>query len=51
MDRVVIIADDFTGANDTSMYFAGGGLRAVFVFDKESITRAFDSCDAIGLCA
>ncbi|MDR3221495.1 MAG: four-carbon acid sugar kinase family protein [Candidatus Accumulibacter sp.] len=49
MDRVAIIADDFTGASDTGVHFACGGVRTAFIFDKWSIQHAFDSCDALAL--
>jgi uncharacterized protein YgbK (DUF1537 family) len=47
MERVVLIADDFTGASDTGVHFACGGMRTAFVFDKEAIAGAFDSCDTL----
>ncbi|GHU28750.1 membrane protein [Betaproteobacteria bacterium] len=49
MDRVVIIADDFTGACDTGVHFACGGVRTAFAFDNEAIPHVFDSCNALAL--
>jgi uncharacterized protein YgbK (DUF1537 family) len=49
MDRVAIIADDFTGASDTGVHFARGGVRTAFIFDKRAIRQAFDSCNALAL--
>jgi uncharacterized protein YgbK (DUF1537 family) len=49
MDRVVIIADDFTGACDTGVQFACGGLRTAFLFDKAAIPGAFDRCSALAI--
>jgi uncharacterized protein YgbK (DUF1537 family) len=49
MERVVIIADDFTGASDTGVHFACGGLRTAFLFDKAAIPGAFDRCGALAI--
>jgi uncharacterized protein YgbK (DUF1537 family) len=49
MDRIVIIADDFTGACDTGVHFACGGMRTALFFDEEAIPRAFDACNALAL--
>ena len=49
MDRVAILADDFTGACDTGVHFACAGLRTAFVLDQGALARAFDSYDALAL--
>ncbi|MCC8194153.1 MAG: four-carbon acid sugar kinase family protein [Deltaproteobacteria bacterium] len=49
MDRIVILADDFTGAADTGVHFACRGLRTAVVFDRRVIPAAFDSCRVLAL--
>ncbi|MDQ2084451.1 four-carbon acid sugar kinase family protein [Xanthobacteraceae bacterium Astr-EGSB] len=49
MDRVAILADDFTGACDTGVHFACTGMRTAFVLDPGAIASAFDSYNALAL--
>jgi uncharacterized protein YgbK (DUF1537 family) len=49
MDKVVVLADDFTGAGDTGVHFARGGLKTALVFEPAAIPNALAGYDAIAL--
>ncbi|HHT01077.1 MAG TPA: four-carbon acid sugar kinase family protein [Firmicutes bacterium] len=45
--QLVLIADDFTGANDTGVQFSKRGLRTVVVTDSAQMARASQECDVL----
>lgn len=51
MDRIVVIADDFTGAGDSGVHFARRGLKTAFLFSAKDLGQAFDGPDALALSA
>lgn len=51
MDRIVIIADDFTGASDSGVHFARRGIRTTFLFSADALGRTFTGHDALALSA
>lgn len=46
-DKLFIVADDFTGANDTGVQFGKKGLRSIIVTDKDHITKSLNDCDIL----
>ena len=45
--QLVLIADDFTGANITGVQFSKRGLRTVVVTDPAQMARASQECDVL----
>ena len=45
--KLFIIADDFTGANDTGVQFGKKGLRSIIVTSKDHIITSLDDCDIL----
>jgi 2-keto-3-deoxygluconate transporter len=45
--KMVIIADDFTGANDTGVQFSKRHLRCIVITNNKSINKSLDDCDAL----
>jgi hypothetical protein len=48
-ERVLIIADDFTGANDTAVKFANLGFSAVTTLDLFDVPRLFEEFDIVAV--
>ena len=46
-DKVAIIADDFTGSNDTGVHFSKDGFTTVVVFDIEKIENIDEKVDVV----
>ncbi|CCU78881.1 hypothetical protein HSACCH_00959 [Halanaerobium saccharolyticum subsp. saccharolyticum DSM 6643] len=46
-DKVAIIADDFTGSNDTGVHFSKDGFTTVVVFDIEKIENIDEKIDVV----
>ena len=40
--KFLVIADDFTGANDCGVQFKEYGLSAVTILDKDNLKRVYD---------
>jgi 2-keto-3-deoxygluconate permease len=47
MANIMVVADDFTGANDTGVQFAKSNLKSIVITDKENISKTFDACDVL----
>lgn len=45
--KILIIADDFTGANDTGVQFSKRHLRSIIITDKENINKSLEDCDVL----
>ncbi len=45
--KLVVIADDFTGSNDTGVQFSKKGLQTVVVSNLEFLNEALDNCDVL----
>jgi len=46
-DKLLIVADDFTGANDTGVQFAKKKLRTIMLTGKEKIRTTLKNCDVL----
>lgn len=46
-EKLFIVADDFTGANDTGVQFGKKGLRSIIVTSKDHITKSLNDCDIL----
>ena len=46
MNRIVVIADDFTGAGDSGVHFARAGVKTAFLLNPEAIAQVFTEHDA-----
>ena len=44
-EKLFIVADDFTGANDTGVQFGKRGLRSIIVTSKDHIIKSLNDCD------
>lgn len=47
MNRIVVIADDFTGAGDSGVHFARTGIKTAFLLNPETIAQVFTEHDAV----
>lgn len=45
--KLLIVADDFTGANDTGAQFARKKLKSITVLDKKDIIPSLKECDVL----
>ncbi len=48
-EKIVIVADDFTGASDTAVQFAKKGLKSLVINDIDTISKSLDICDALAI--
>jgi 2-keto-3-deoxygluconate permease len=46
-DKLLVIADDFTGANDTGVQFRKAGLRSMVITNKQHISKSLKECDVL----
>jgi 2-keto-3-deoxygluconate permease len=46
-DKLLIVADDFTGANDTGVQFSKIGLRSMVIINKTHISKSLKECDVL----
>jgi 2-keto-3-deoxygluconate permease len=46
-EKIVIVADDFTGATDTGVQFRKNKLKTIVISDKDHISRSMDDCDVL----
>lgn len=45
--KIVVIADDFTGANDTGVQFSKRKLKSIVITDKKNIHKSLNDCDVL----
>jgi uncharacterized protein YgbK (DUF1537 family) len=45
--KILIVADDFTGANDTGVQFSKKKLKSLVITDKDNIIRSLENCDVL----
>ena len=46
-EKLLVIADDFTGANDTGVQFARKQLKSIIVTNKDFMIRSLKECDVL----
>ncbi len=46
-EKLLIVADDFTGANDTGVQFSKKHLRSIVITNKDHINRSLKDCDVL----
>jgi 2-keto-3-deoxygluconate transporter len=46
-EKILIIADDFTGANDTGVQFSMSHLRSIVITNKDFIEKTLNDCDVL----
>ncbi|MGB8492537.1 MAG: 2-keto-3-deoxygluconate permease [Bacteroidales bacterium] len=45
--KILVIADDFTGANDTGVQFSKRKLKSVVILNRENFAKSLKSCDVL----
>lgn len=48
-EKIIIVADDFTGASDTAVQFAKKGLKSLVINDIDNISKSLDGCDVLAI--
>jgi 2-keto-3-deoxygluconate permease len=46
-EKLVIVADDFTGATDTGVQFSKSRLKTIVISDKDQISRSLKDCEVL----
>ena len=46
-EKLLIVTDDFTGANDTGVQFSKRNLRSIVITNKDSIHESLKDCDVL----
>ena len=46
-EKLLIVADDFTGANDTGVQFSKQNLRTIVITDNDFINKSLNDCDVL----
>jgi 2-keto-3-deoxygluconate transporter len=46
-EKLLIVADDFTGANDTGVQFGKKKLRSIIITNKDDISKTLNDCDVL----
>jgi 2-keto-3-deoxygluconate permease len=46
-EKLVIVADDFTGATDTGVQFSKRKLKTIVISDNDHISRSLEDCDVL----
>jgi uncharacterized protein YgbK (DUF1537 family) len=46
-DKIVVVADDFTGANDTGVQFSKRDLRSIVILNNENISKSLKNCKVL----
>jgi len=46
-DKIVVVADDFTGANDTGVQFSKRSLNSTVIINAENINKSLNDCDVL----
>ncbi|KAB3536965.1 four-carbon acid sugar kinase family protein [Alkaliphilus pronyensis] len=47
MNRLIVVADDFTGSNDTGVQFSKSNLKTIVITDLNSIEKTSKACDVL----
>jgi uncharacterized protein YgbK (DUF1537 family) len=47
LKKLIIVADDFTGANDTGVQFRKSGLKVNVIIDSDRLKEEADECDVL----
>ncbi len=45
--KVLVVADDFTGANDTGVQFSKRKLKSIVITNKDNISKSLNDCDVL----
>jgi len=45
--KIIVVADDFTGANDTGVQFSKRNLKSVVITNKDNIRKSLKDCDVL----
>lgn len=45
--KIVVVADDFTGANDTGVQFSKQNLKSIVIINNDHIARTLLNCDVL----
>jgi 2-keto-3-deoxygluconate permease len=45
--KIFVVADDFTGANDTGVQFVKNNLKSVVITDIKCLNKTIDECDVL----
>jgi uncharacterized protein YgbK (DUF1537 family) len=45
--KIIVVADDFTGANDTGVQFSKKQLKSMVILDKDHIKKSLNDCDVL----
>jgi uncharacterized protein YgbK (DUF1537 family) len=45
--KILVVADDFTGACDTGIQFSKRNLKSIVITDKERINKSLEECDVL----
>jgi uncharacterized protein YgbK (DUF1537 family) len=45
--KLVVVADDFTGANDTGVQFTNAGLKVKVVINTSALSKEIEQCDVV----
>ena len=48
-NKIIVIADDLTGANDTAVQFSKRNLRTLVVTNKDNIYKSLEHCDVLAI--
>ena len=46
-EKIVVVADDFTGANDTGVQFSKRKLKSIVITNKDKISKSLKDCDVM----
>ena len=46
-EKIVVVADDLTGANDTGVQFCKRNLKSIVIIDKDNISKSLKDCDVL----
>lgn len=46
-EKIVVVADDFTGANDTGVQFCKRNLKSIVIINKDNIGKSLKDCDVL----
>jgi 2-keto-3-deoxygluconate permease len=45
--KILVVADDFTGANDTGVQFSKRNLKSIVITNKQNISNSLKDCDVL----
>jgi uncharacterized protein YgbK (DUF1537 family) len=46
-EKILVVADDFTGANDTGVQFSKRKLKSTVLLNKDNISKSLEDCDVL----